>query len=156
MTNVLIGRRQVCFAVLVGLVAIGGLLAVPGDADAVTKAARAKAKKVRAAKKLKALNPKLRNLATPKDQPNLRFIGILGQDTGGNGCYVRAVLDPAITAGVDAGDVITQVENLRVTNTAEADAAVGAAIAAGQAEVVLWLTDVNTGAPNVPISVPLR
>jgi S1-C subfamily serine protease len=151
MTNVLIGRRRVCFAALVGLVAIGGLLAAPGDADAMTKAARAKAKTVRAPKALKKQEIKRKVPIS-----GLRFIGIQGVDTGGNGCSVRAVSGWAQAAGVDPGDVITQVENRPVSNTTEADAAVGDAIAAGQTDVVLFVTDVNTGTPNVPILVSLR
>jgi S1-C subfamily serine protease len=152
MMDVSIGRRQVWFAVLVGLVALGGLLAVPGDADATTRAARARARNVRAPKALKK-----QRVRPQVGDGNLRFIGIQGVDAPNDGgCIVRAVSGRAAAAGIDPGDVITQVENQRVRNTAEADAAVGDARAAGQADVVLFVTDVNTGTPNVPVLVSLR
>jgi S1-C subfamily serine protease len=153
MTKMFVGRRACC-AALLGLVTLGSLLAVPGDADAVTKAAKAKAAKVRAPNTLK----KSTERGKPKTvDGNLRFIGIQGKDVpGGGGCFVRAVSGRAAAAGVQPADIITQVENRPVTNTQEADDAVGDARAAGQDDVVLFVTDVNTGATDVPILVSLR
>ncbi len=153
MTKMLVGRRTFCAAVLC-VAALAGLLAVAGEADAVTKAARAKAAKVRAVRALKKPMAKKRPLVVFR---NLSAIGIAGTDAGGaGGCFVRGVSGRARQAGIDPGDVITQIENTPVTNTADADDLVGQAIASGAADVVLFVTDVNTGAPNVPILVPLR
>jgi S1-C subfamily serine protease len=79
----------------------------------------------------------------------------VGRDVGNDGgCYVRGVSGRAQAAGIEAGDVIIQIENTKVKDTFDADNLVGQAISGGFADVVIWVIDKNTN-ETVGVAVPL-
>ena len=136
---------------LLGLVAVFSLLAITLEAEAVRK----NGVPVRAARALKK-PPRIKPTSNPM-YPNLTAIGITGQDApAGGGCYIRGIVNgsPAQQAGLEAGDVIVQVENQSVATSADADNLVGQDILNNAPDVVMFVIDVNTG-KTVGIVVPL-